>query len=637
MPRAQRLSLLVAIASIALAGSVEPAHGAQGSTRIVVPNPDAEKPIAAGTGVLSGQVRDAKSNATVPGATVVLALEGHASARVLTDERGRFSFPNLPRGEFSITATLAGFAPGAYGRVRPAGSPQPLTINEGERLVDLAILVWPLASISGTVVDDLGEPVVGVAVQAYRRSPVAGRLGLVPAASDATDDRGVFRISGLEPGQYIVGVPVTSHTWPTSLENHMLQGGHWPQDLQGSSAGQLEALIGSGMQMGSRAGLVVQMNERAPLADLTADGHLIAYGSQFFPGVAGPSEASVIVLTAGEERSGVSLSLRAERTSNVSGTVSGIAGASDDLVLRLVAVNGGGASPINTGIAVTDFRGRFTFAGVPAGQYVIRALRQPRSEGGPVTQAPLPVEPLVWVDHPITVDAADVTGLTLDLNAGLSVRGRVEFRGTRPQPAAAALEKIRLSLQPADESTAGLVPSGVRGRIERDAQFATIGAPAGRYVVSVTGAPDGWVLESVMHGGRDVSIDALKIDDVAIAGVSVTFTDRPSGLAGVVSSPSGGGDQAAAVIVFPIDPASRADRGIAPRQIRSVRPDRLGSFSLQDLPPGKYFVVAISDVLAGEWQLPEFLESLTSHATRVDLALGETRQLQLQTVRLNVR
>ena len=48
-------------------------------------------------------------------------------------------------------------------------------------------------------------------VQVFPRWFVAGRKRYSAGASAATDDRGMYRIANLEPGDYAVGVPAT---WP---------------------------------------------------------------------------------------------------------------------------------------------------------------------------------------------------------------------------------------------------------------------------------------------------------------------------------------------------------------------------------------------------------------------------------------
>ncbi len=61
-------------------------------------------------GAVSGAVQDG-SGAALPGAVLVLTSSLAASRETTSDGRGEFRFPDLDPGEYSLRATLAGFAP----------------------------------------------------------------------------------------------------------------------------------------------------------------------------------------------------------------------------------------------------------------------------------------------------------------------------------------------------------------------------------------------------------------------------------------------------------------------------------------------------------------------------------------------
>jgi len=640
--------MLIVAAAVFVAGVAVPVRtqdvriGISNPANVIAPS------IPTGTGAVSGQVRDAASDTPMQGVVVTLIF-GTRPARALTDAQGRFSFPDLPKGSFYVGATAAGFSEGAYGRLRPGGPSLFIDLNDGERVADLVVLLWPRAVISGTVVDDIGEPVIGATVRSYRRIRSGGHPRLVAGPTDTTDDRGVFRITGLDAGEYIVGLPMTSHAWPVSLENYMLQGAEWPADLSNSSAGQISSLIGTGVRLGPGAPVVAQVSDRALPPGTSTDGRLTKYAAQFFAVSSTVADAMPIAVAPGEDRGGVAITLRSESSWNVSGTVTGLDSAVDDLVLRLSPA---GAAGIDTAVAVTDFRGRFTFLGVPPGAFVIRALRWPKEASTgqivttavvppgsrlPIPEPALPTSTLFWAEQPVTVGGADLTVPAVVLRAGAKVRGRIAFDGTTAVPAPEILERIRVTLEPADEHTDDFVPDAIRGRGERNGQFATIGAPSGKYIVGVTGLPAGWSLAGVMAGGRDISVEPFDLGTTDITGVTIQLTDRPASIAGRVFLSSGAADPNASVVVFPVAAAARVNRSPSPRQLRSVRADRNGAFTVRDLPVGQYFVAAINEAGAADWQRPEYLEALARSAMRVDLSAGESKQATLQAVRVDAR
>jgi hypothetical protein len=181
--------------------------------------------------MILGQVVDAGTGAPVGEAIVRLTMPKYLEnlpttpkGRVMADEEGRFFFADLPAGGYFVQATKDGYAPGTYGQRRGWGQSQLLTLGEGERLTDVTLRAWKCAVIAGTVVDEAGEPVVGIAVRALIKYVVAGRTRfgnrevipeLVPSAT--TDDRGMFRLSQLMPGTYVVVVPSTQTTVPAAF------------------------------------------------------------------------------------------------------------------------------------------------------------------------------------------------------------------------------------------------------------------------------------------------------------------------------------------------------------------------------------------------------------------------------------
>jgi hypothetical protein len=124
----------------------------------------------------------------------------------VTNDDGRFVFRDLPAGSYAISTGFSGLAPGAYGRRRPGGSSRNLTVADGARVNDVAIAMWKLGSISGTVRDDRGEPAVGIAIRALRKVINGGRVefSFTDGGGEVTDDRGRYRMSGLMPGTYVV-------------------------------------------------------------------------------------------------------------------------------------------------------------------------------------------------------------------------------------------------------------------------------------------------------------------------------------------------------------------------------------------------------------------------------------------------
>src|SRR5262249_36373957 len=143
----------------------------------------------------------------VAGAQVVV----HPAVGKLFDDQDQTSASDED-GAFKVT----GLSPGAYflstrmpGYVASSDSSGPRMHRIGE---NVTITLIKGGVITGRVTDEFGEPMVGARVTAFRVRTLEGRPDLdsnVMDASDAgreTDDRGVYRIFGLEPGIYVVSL-----------------------------------------------------------------------------------------------------------------------------------------------------------------------------------------------------------------------------------------------------------------------------------------------------------------------------------------------------------------------------------------------------------------------------------------------
>jgi hypothetical protein len=585
-------------------------------------------PMASGTGVVFGQVTEADSNHPVAGALVTLSIPGAQPIRVMADAQGRFGFRDLPPGRFSLTTARPGWVDGAYGRTRPAGPTLTLALTAGEKVSGVTVPMWRYAAIAGRVVDETGDPVVDKTVRVLRRTISGGKVRLVLNSQDSTDDRGIFRVGMLEPGEYVVAVPMDQGT-------DVMLNGDVGMALKELAVARVALASGSG-----GGGNAMFFNDSGTPAGVTEDGRTLQFPTVFYPTSTTAARATVIAVQSGEERTAIDFQLKPVPTSKVSGTMMGPEGPAGNLQITMIPAEADElASPIDTLSSFADGQGHFTFNGVPPGQYILRAIRAPRVPMGPMetttiqqggnvmvfrsgvstSSAPLPTDPTLWAEMMVSVGAKDVSELTIGLRPGLKVTGMVQFTGGAERPQADRLPSIGLNLEPAD-ARPGL--SGARGRVDSSGTFTTMGVAPGKYFIRVAGAPQGWTFHSAMVNGRDASVVPIEIEGNDVTGVMVAFTDHPSEFAGDVSIDSGSPDSAT-VLVFPTDPSAWVGYGTNSRRFASTRVGKDGKFRITNLPAGDYFAVAIPDRLAGDWQNPKFLESLAGEAARIRVRDGD--------------
>ena len=591
------------------------------------------------TGVVVGQVIDGISGQPIPEAIVRLSMPAFLETlpttprgRVIADAEGRFFFTDLPAGEYALSTSKDGYVAGTYGQRRISARGELLPLTEGERRTDVVLRVWKYPVIGGTVLDEAGEPVVGVAVRALVRDVVAGhvRFGTesynVP--STLTDDRGAFRLSRVPPGTYAVVAPSMHTTVPLSVMNS------WDNNTMRLELWRASVYEVSGLgqprtqQVGDFA--LMTLNSVLIPPPPGADGRMTMYRTTYYPSATSAAEGTTVTVAAGEERTDLVMTLRPVPAARVSGrlvTPDGtapppmaikIAGeAMADVVTRSLPSSTAEVG-FETAIAVSDAAGRFTMIGVPPGEYVLKhadELVVRSAEGGRTAY---------WVSQHVTVPAGDLRDLVVNLRPAIRIAGRLQFSAGITPPATLPPNLGSLTLEsPSVEATQVFAPS-------RNGEASTIG-PGGRYIARAVES-SGWFVESITLDGKDVTERPFDLQTDATTFV-VTYTNRASKVTGVVKDARGNVAADAMVVVFPTDQQRWKDYGRSPRFLRSAPMSMKGTFTFDHLPPGDYYVIAIEAVNGEGWRDPKVLQTLANRAERLTVTAGSAAQTLDLTVR----
>jgi uncharacterized protein (DUF2141 family) len=591
------------------------------------------------SGAASRQARDTpaqpKNGAGAIAGTVVLDESGSPPARKVrvtlnsvdrgvsgmtatTDDTGAFAFGNVPAGRYTLQATKAGFLTANYGARRPEREGTSLALADGQRLTDVKLALARGAVITGTVFDRSGRPApdVAVTVLRYGWSPFGERtLGQYSrGGSGVTDDRGIYRAWGLPPGEYVV---------MATLRLSGVPAGARPEDFQPLTTDEVrrvQALVASG-RGGPGAGRADAL-DTAPVPASRA----VMYAPVFFRGTTDLAASTTITLGIGEERNGVDFQIQVVPTATIEGTLS-LPASADPRTISVTLQQGGtqgqllGAAGGRGSMAARPSpEGKFSFAGVAPGQYTVAA----RAIAGAVQALPAnsPARTL-WAQADLSIDGRD-TNVALELQPGMTIKGRLVFEGTSPPPTNLPAFRIWL-IPPGSGGNLGAGPPG--GQVDAEGKFTFTGVTPGFYrflqsMPSATG-PNVWRLKGSTANGRDAFDAPLRVTAGENLDWVLTFTDRPSELEGVLQDASGRQAPDYFIVVFPVD---RAYWTPGSRRVASPRPGSDGTYIVA-LPPGEYYVAALTDLDNGDLNRAQFLDQLVGSAVRVTLRDGQkTRQ-----------
>lgn len=593
------------------------------------------------SGLIVGQVVDATTGRPISEAEVRVtgasaAAAGVPRVRVVADAEGWFYFTAMPAGSYSIIASKPGYTDGAYGMRRPPNATNrapglvPFELAEGQRRADATIRLWKNASLSGIVTDEAGEPMPGITVRALQRMIVAGRARLVGGltTSATTDDRGMYRLSSLPPGSYVLVIPTTQTTLPAATLDQWARSSDAERSQLGSALGgatpEISVLGYSRNQQFGDHVLLTLSSQPIPPAPAPA-GRLLVFPTTFYPSMSSPAEASVVTVVAGEERAGLNIQMRAVPTVRVAGKLVGPRGPVPLASLRLTPVAyADHLLPSQSGFdavtAISDAAGDFVMLGVPPGQYLMRVRDVPPVAGGRPVSSPAD---RLWAMEQLRVGETNVSNLVVTLREPCRVSGRLEFRGSKPPPEQDIVYTY-INFDP--------VQGAATNPIEPDRAGAfNTSVPCGQHFVRAE-PPIGWWLSGVTMGGREIG--DTPIDLTGDASVVIGLSDDPTRLTGIVRNAQGAPDPSTLVIAYPVSRQGWTGYNAGPRSLQGARPTIAGAYTITNLPAGEYFVAAIPDEQAADWTDPKTLEALSRDATRVSLGTSEKRALDLRTVQV---
>jgi hypothetical protein len=583
-----------------------------------------------GSGLITGQVLDADTGKGIPLAPVALigppgtgaaSPQGRAGGpnrplAVISDSQGRFFFDGLGAGSYVPQTEVSGyFSPGAS---------QTVLLAEGSRS-DARILLRRYSTLFGRVTDDAGTPVVGMMVRALRRSSTQGRPPFLQSVSQArTNDRGEYRLGSLGPDEYLVCACVAD---PIPFDGNLLT-------MLAERPADLLAVAGRAITAGADT--------------VSIDAALRTLPPTFHPHMTLASQAERVRVPPGEDRTNVDITITAVTGRRVSGR---LVGATSSVTAQMLRLRVDGDVPEAAGITqippmLVQPDGRFDFANVPPGQYVLEVTFRPGQRGGGPTGAALgfvggrgaamappppppqrgggPMDPSLdplWAMERIAVGDRDITGLMVPLNRSLVVSGRVVFSGSAPQPNPQTIQRPIIQMLSVET---GAQSRAYAGGLQPDGSFELRGVLPGRYGLTAALTLPGWpTLRSISSPNGELADTLIDLDASDLTNLVITITDTPATAVEVRVQPlPKDNTDPVFVRVFPADRRLWQEPFAATRRFRSVLVPATGVATISGLPPGDYLVSTANEVTT-DWMTRATLEKISGPAERFRLSESE--------------
>jgi hypothetical protein len=156
------------------------------------------------SGTIDGQVVNENGQPLAGAAVFVRTLSSLSNRSTITDNDGKFRVTGLERGLYLVGANSPAYTSA------PTGADGPTYYRVGE---SARVELVRGGAITGTVTSPNGEPVISVRVRATMIRDAKGQppKGTNFGWEQPTDDRGIYRVYGLPPGTYIVSAGGTSY------------------------------------------------------------------------------------------------------------------------------------------------------------------------------------------------------------------------------------------------------------------------------------------------------------------------------------------------------------------------------------------------------------------------------------------
>ena len=566
----------------------------------------------------------------------------------ITNSSGEFEIKRVRAGSYFPLVNAPGIVtPVAYITERQNGGSEaemfaeigrvfpPIVVN-GINDADVSVPATRGGAIGGRVSYADGDAVIGVSVEVMRKRE--GKFTTVLANFSAlgsmmlgggdiggskTDDRGVYRFSGLPPGEYIVKV-----TEPAE---------HKTGDASGSGNSEMGF---ASMFGGQTASLL----------------------TTFYPDAASAKEAKTLNVELGQEQSEVNITIPERGLFNVAGTVLNKNGKAPikNAQVTLKKTDDQTSSPFEEierrrQTVSTDALGRWQFKEIPKGNYTVVVEPRETYEDGNIavgmsnmsmntavvvnsassaamrrTQPPKPK--LAKKFQEITIDNQDLTNVVVELSTGGNISGTIAVKGGKSMPNFVSISAQNEREEKLAADTVGNYQeieggtANVRKTENQKHDFKLDGVPEGKTFIRFAVSDDSFYVKSARVGDTDLLASPVDLkESESLKNVQVTLANDAGTLVGKVSGAQDQPQAARRILIVATDANRRHARNL---HVYSATNEK-GEFA-QKLAPGEYFVILFEPLTGGSDAFDKWLDEAVKDAAKVTIEENKTQKVSLK-------
>ena len=494
-----------------------------------------------------------------------------------TDGRGEFQIKDVPVGKYFVVVRAPGIITSGAGDSDEAQRDRTSVTVDGTSKPDVVVRVKRGGAISGKITYADGDPAINASIRILRKKDGKWTPVYIGLGSDdrvLTDERGVYRVSGLAPAEYLVGA--AEEKWGVELTAR-------DDPAEGT------------------------ILNRAPLTPTYYDGATNLTG------------ATVLTIRAGSEETNINITLADRPVHSISGLVT-LKGDNHPVARARISLKRRSEDLLSVEeweqpVTNTDAQGRFTFEEVQDGSYTI-AIAPPRpyvredySPNTPKSAADAS-QNFVAKNLEVNVVGADLADLNIEVSSGSRISGIVEVDGGKAMP-----------------PTVFVYAAATDARVQPDGTFNIEGVPSGSLFLRTSVPPyNKYYTKSVTVGKTELQRGPLNVkENEDITNVRIVISPDVAMLSGRVLAADGKTPQSGvSVLLISTDPEQQ--KSSSSRIYGSTNAD--GSFRVSGA-PGEYLVIVMRPGESPYQFSNEALRSRIANAQRIVLQEGENQSVDI--------